>query len=55
MKEFKLKIYNREVVDCSSTWTYLTPPIESIELLINVLLNYFLFKCIVLKIKILFK
>ncbi|KKM18833.1 hypothetical protein LCGC14_1661700 [marine sediment metagenome] len=39
MKEFKLKIYNPEVVDCSSTWAHLTPPIESIELLLDILLE----------------
>lgn len=39
MKEFKLKIYNPEVVDCSSTWAYLTPPIESIKLSINIILE----------------
>ena len=41
MREFKLKIYNPEVVDCSSTWAHLTPPIESIDLLINIILGMF--------------
>ena len=39
MKEIKLKIFNPEVVDCSSTWSYLTPPIESLELLVDILLK----------------
>lgn len=39
MKEIKLKIFNPEVVDCSSTWSYLAPPIESLELLIDILLK----------------
>ena len=37
MKEIRFKIYNPEVVDCSSTWAHLAPPIESIELLTNIL------------------
>jgi len=39
MKEIKLKIFNPEVVDCSSTWGYLAPPIESLELLVDILLK----------------
>jgi len=39
MKEIKLKIFIPEVVDCSSTWGYLAPPIESLELLIDILLK----------------
>ena len=39
MKEIKLKIFNPEVVDCSSTWSYLAPPIESLELLVDILLK----------------
>lgn len=39
MKEIKFKIFNPEVVDCSSTWSYLAPPIESIELLADIMLN----------------
>jgi len=39
MKEIIFKIFNPEVVDCSSTWSYLAPPIESIELLADIMLN----------------
>ena len=39
MKEIKFRIFNPEVVDCSSTWSSLTPPIESIELLADIMLN----------------
>ncbi len=39
MREFNLTIYDPKVVDCSSTWAHLTPPIESIELLINIILE----------------
>lgn len=39
MREIKLKIFNPEVVDCSSTWGYLAPPIESLELLVDILLK----------------
>ncbi len=39
MKEIKLKIFNPEVVDCSSTWSYLVPPIESLKLLVDILLK----------------
>ena len=39
MKEIIFKIFNPEVVDCSSTWSYLAPPIESIELLADIMLD----------------
>ena len=39
MKEIKFKIFNPEVVDCSSTWSYLAPPIESIEILVDIILS----------------